>query len=286
MFLGLMERDRDNLNWSATCSYYSLVHGGRLICFLALGDFPRRHERLRSLFSLTPDVAPARERFDDGFPFNWLRDFSRLIDRRLSPEPLAAIHSERELSLRQAITDYFEQLGLVEFGPRFDRFSRTLKAAAPLRNDSNYEALLIAHEYRHVQMTDAFKLLSDSMCSAAEVASPFINEVMVAFVNHDADLKPDRDAYQAFLYDYLRRRLVEGLSQKLADSPRLVEQLKGLVAAIVPTRPKVGYDSLEHAVSIDMFGPKAQLMWEFRERIGALKDAINQPEVRNGSWGA
>ena len=35
--LGQKERQSHNLNWSATCSYYSLVHGGRLLCFLALG---------------------------------------------------------------------------------------------------------------------------------------------------------------------------------------------------------------------------------------------------------
>jgi hypothetical protein len=277
MFLGLMERERDNLNWSATCSYYSLVHGGRLISFLALGDFPRQHERLRSLFSSgRPDVAPRRERFDDGFPFNWLRDFSRLLDRRVSPEPLAATHSDRELPLRQAIIEYFEQLGLPEFGPRFDRFGETLKAAAPLRNDSNYEALLIAHEYRHTQMTDAFKRLSDAMCGAAEAANPFLNDVMAAFVNRDRDLDSEREAFQAFLYDYLHRRLVEGLSRKLAGSPALLERLEGLVAEIVPMRPAAEYGWLEGAVSLDIFGPKAELMWEFRSKIGILEDAIKQ----------
>ena len=48
-YLGRMERERRILNWSATCSYYGLVHGGRLLCFLAHGDFPRSHEKLRGL---------------------------------------------------------------------------------------------------------------------------------------------------------------------------------------------------------------------------------------------
>ena len=38
--LGQKELRVHNLNWSATCSYYSLVHAGRLLTFLALGDFP------------------------------------------------------------------------------------------------------------------------------------------------------------------------------------------------------------------------------------------------------
>ena len=143
-----------------------------------------------------------------------MRDFSHLIDRRVGPEPIAAIHSNPEHPLRQSIIEYFEQLGPLDSEPRFEHFGRILTAAAPLRNDSNYEVLLIAHEYRHVVMTDAFKLLSDSICRAAEDASPLINDVMVAFVTHDRDLEPERDAYQAFFYDYLHHRLVEGLETR------------------------------------------------------------------------
>src|SRR5947209_2957867 len=50
-FLGLMDRERNNRNWAATCAYYALVHGGRLLTFLALGDFPRRHKTLQAILS-------------------------------------------------------------------------------------------------------------------------------------------------------------------------------------------------------------------------------------------
>jgi hypothetical protein len=43
-FLGLKESEEGNHNWAATCCYYSLVHAGCLLVFLALGDFPMSHK--------------------------------------------------------------------------------------------------------------------------------------------------------------------------------------------------------------------------------------------------
>jgi len=51
LILGQKEQESNNLNWSATCSYYALVHGGRLVCFLGLGDYPMQHAELRNLLS-------------------------------------------------------------------------------------------------------------------------------------------------------------------------------------------------------------------------------------------
>lgn len=55
-----------------------------------------------------------------------------------------------------------------------------------------------------------------------------------------------------------------------------MQKLEEFVAAMVPRRPATDYEWLEHAISIDMFGPKAKLMWEFRSKIGILEDAIKQ----------
>jgi hypothetical protein len=49
--LGQKEQKSRNLNWSATCSFYSLVHGGRLLSFLGLGDYPRQHSELGDFLS-------------------------------------------------------------------------------------------------------------------------------------------------------------------------------------------------------------------------------------------
>ncbi|MBA3256711.1 MAG: hypothetical protein H0T64_08685 [Pyrinomonadaceae bacterium] len=83
LILGQKEQESNNLNWSATCSYYALVHGGRLVCFLGLGDYPMQHAELRNLLS----GRQARQR-RDVYPFDWLRGFAhQRDDRRDQPRP-------------------------------------------------------------------------------------------------------------------------------------------------------------------------------------------------------
>src|SRR5207244_4019820 len=93
--LGCKERDASNLNWSSTCSFYSLVHTGRLLCFLALGDFPTRHQGLRNLLSTTASTDFKNQR-DDGFPFDWLRKFTRDLQTMPAGPPRATTNRGSE----------------------------------------------------------------------------------------------------------------------------------------------------------------------------------------------
>ena len=52
------------------------------------------------------------------------------------------------------------------------KFGEVLAPASRLRNDSNYEALLIAHEFRHETISPAFADLSSHVASAAESTLP------------------------------------------------------------------------------------------------------------------
>jgi hypothetical protein len=70
-FLGLLQREHNNLNWSATCSYYGLVHAGRLLSFVSIGDFPKAHSELRRLLS------PPNPRRNVRLGLDWLGAFTR-----------------------------------------------------------------------------------------------------------------------------------------------------------------------------------------------------------------
>lgn len=48
--IGIDLATENKLNWAATTLYYSMVHCGRLACFVALGDFPTGHTQLHQLF--------------------------------------------------------------------------------------------------------------------------------------------------------------------------------------------------------------------------------------------
>lgn len=195
--LGQKELRLHNLNWSATCSYYSLVHAGRLLTFLALGDFPTQHLELRKLLFASDERGSDNVRpGTDGYPFDWLRKFcgARLVR---GPAPWSLVE------LRGMIVEYLLQLGVASAERQLERFGSLFSTAAPLRSDSNYEALLIAHEHRHVSMSSAFEDLAKCMNSASESQMSFLVETFSAFLRNDQDLGTERPGYATFLRDYL-----------------------------------------------------------------------------------
>ena len=154
-----------------------------------------------------------------------------MLTRRGDRDLITRTHIGQESSQRRAIISYFERLGFAEFESGLNRFGEVLKAAARLRNDSNYEALLIAHEYEHARMSFAFTRLAEALCAAADVTAHFLRDAFSVFVAHDPDLESNREAFQAFLYDYLHRRILNAVAQKLEGYPRLIAQLGEFVAA-------------------------------------------------------
>ena len=113
---GVALKEAGNLNWSATSSYYSTVHCGRLLCFVACGDFPTKHKMLRELF-LEQRVGSNRPRQPIPFEFNWLKGFSR--GQYDLDEPASPDNRGRQLldSLRLLEPDRAQEL--TDLCPRF-----------------------------------------------------------------------------------------------------------------------------------------------------------------------
>jgi hypothetical protein len=267
--LGHKERASNNLNWSATCSYYSLVHAGRLLCFLALGDFPTSHATLRHVLSSRPQGRANPRGRQHGYPFDWLNGFATLGGGGRSAQ---VVSSERGIGVefRQIIAGYLNHVQVTDVEDRLTEFGALLAAAGPLRNDSNYEALLIAHEYRHVAMSDAFESLSRSMGTAAESALPFVIDAFNGFRRHDPDLQQGRDEYEAFLHEYVHDRIGGAIRRKLGGLSTLERKLEDVLTRIGTRSTGVRYDGLEDQVSMAVFGAKARLMQDFQERIADL----------------
>lgn len=275
-FLGRYERQRSNLNWSATCSYYGLVHAGRLFTFLALGDFPTQHNVLRLLFSNdrpNENVRRPRKRF----VFDWLENFADSTDQPSSQNPAAETPPMNYGQCFGAIVDYYTTMSVSEADKRLLRFGNVLKLAAELRNDSNYEALLIAHEYRHVKMTSGFVELAEAMCTAGRETLVLMCDLFNSFISQDPDLLLDRRVYQSFLRDYLRNRVVDAISLKICQEQKLTEELRELAARLSPV--DVGpsnYSRLEEDVSFHMFRGKRRLMDEFQNKLHDLSEILQR----------
>ena len=157
---------RKKLNWACTVLYYSLVHAARLICFVETGDFPRGHKELRELF----------ERGSRRLRGSWVRRKLQPVDSRVEP-----------------ITDFRLERLLPEDNRR--HWGEILTKAAELRDDANYEGLLISHEYSHVKVTECFEQLAVALKTASEQQLPEAVGVFRTFV----DNSPRRDYWYAFL---------------------------------------------------------------------------------------
>lgn len=267
--LGQKERESKNLNWSATCSYYSLVHGGRLLCFLAFGDYPTSHAKLRSVLSSRPQPRTTRRQEQDGYPFDWLRGFATLAGTR--PSQVRRNEGATVGEFHQLIAAYLNRVRVKEVERRLAKVGAVLAAAGPLRNDSNYEALLIAHEYRHLTMSTAFDRLSLHMGMAAETTLPFLVDAFRGFRSHDPDLPEVRDEYEAFLHEYVHDRIGGAIRTKLGGSAIVLDKLEGILTRLGTQPTGARYDDLENRLSMAVFGSKSQLMSNFEQRIADLE---------------
>ena len=153
------------LNWACTALYYSLVHAARLSCFVEAGDFPTGHKELGDLF-VNGRLTVRR---------SW-------VERRLLP-----------LDHRIEPIDEFCLSGL---SPQ-DRsqWGEILTQARKLRDDANYEGLLISNEYSHERVTACFAQLAKTLQMISELQVPKSIQAFKRFV----DESPRRDYWHAFL---------------------------------------------------------------------------------------
>lgn len=165
-----LKRD-NNLNWACTALYYSLLHAARLMCFVQTGDFPRQHNDLGKLLSQGGLRVGGRN--------TW-------IGKELKPY-VARYGIEVE-----PVTE-FRLNGLSPENRK--RWGEIFQRAKPLRNDANYEGLLISHEYGHTVVTELFKGLGSAFHKACETLLPDAVCLFKGFV----DRSPRKDCWYALL---------------------------------------------------------------------------------------
>ena len=159
----------NKLNWASTAYYYSIVHALRLMCFIAKGDFPEGHSELARLYK-------------DGKCDNkktWLCNFASV---------------DRTSFSREQIEEYFRQSSSLS-DILLREWGEILDTARECRNDSNYEGLIIAHEYKHSHVTVDFNRLADVLRGACERALP---KVIFLFKNF-IDAQPRKGYWYAYL---------------------------------------------------------------------------------------
>lgn len=253
--MGQAELVHRNLNWSATISYYSLVHSGRLIAFAALGDYPTMHLDLRKFFKNQP------------VRLNWLKQHCDLAGQRYSFQPPID---------GQAAAAGLEVHGVLDATGRFMYFGEVLDAAAQVRNDSNYEALLVAHEYDHQMVTRSFEDLAAAMGLAAQRGLELAIDAFNALRTASRENSQQAEGFEALLHEYLHGRIIPALQEKVGSLEQSVNLLN-IVGQRLQTDPTARRNMvLEQSLLMTFFTGKTKLMERFRERIDDLRDALTR----------
>lgn len=251
-------------DWSATAYYYSMVHSGRLAVFLAYGDYPKGHELLARAFENETSIRKKRD--------SWFANFVQ------GEAPCA-----RETFSRSELVTWYSRngMGCTETDRILAYWARALKQCKALREDSNYEPLLIAHKHNHQEVTDAFDQLCRSLREIAERvltdAVRFFEAVIhnsprqqhwLAYLNHDS--KPVGSGlrildHEGFLYieDSLSRMSQD--ENSVQDAMRLLSPLR-FPEAENPTLA----DEVNRNILLGVFGGKKDQMEQFKKHIKQL----------------
>jgi hypothetical protein len=254
------------LSWSASAYYYSMVHSARLALFLVFGDFPTGHGPLANCFA---NGCRGRTHF-------WFTEFAEGI-----ADPIE--RSDANDYKRQEVVLRCERLGLDrrEADLMCEQWAKILQQAKRLREDSNYESLLIAHEHNHILVTRAFEELCGLLQASAERiltdAVQLFNAVItnsprgthwLAFLNH-ASSPPDLSLRihdrEGILYIEASLRNILEHTQSINDALSLVQPLRSTDLA----NPLLADEVYRHIV-IDVFSEKTNKMRKFRDEIAKL----------------
>jgi hypothetical protein len=256
-------------NWSAICAYYSTVHALRLVWFVLYGSFPKSHAPLGE--------AMAGER---SIVANWSHGELSPGSVRLSAE-----------ALKGAIR---EGLGDGELADRVEAVGRVFGNAVKLREDSNYESLVLAHQYRHgipgaepdgfVSVQREFGRVHTALSRAQDFVLDFAARVVTAAFVDERDWFCPRSVYPgqelfALLCWHVHWKIAFA-SQRWRGSPpepsEWWEGLSGIEAHHAEQAPEYESpaDRLADATDFEVFDMKRGIMTEFQNKVRRLEDAI------------
>ncbi len=262
---GLALQESGNLNWATTAFYYSTVHAGRLLCFAAMGDYPTSHSQL----TLALDPAALVK---DRIRFDWLFTFLKSLDGSFLAERVEKDNALAVVVLR-ACQDSSQVAGVDP--DRIGRFGALLGSFKKLREDSNYEALLIAHERDHTRVTKSFETLAAAAEQVSVMAAELSIGMMTGLVNHHPmfdNLRPSLRRAQAW---YMNDRLRMSLAGKFASSANCIRELErlcwlGRIDLAASSNDGDDLVTFLQPIMLEAFSGKKQLMDVWDKKIQRL----------------
>ena len=247
----------ENLNWSITANYYSMVHSARLLCFLEYGDFPMSHKALQKIFN--PE--------NNGFVmFDWLRKLYNELENITGEENPASVKVNVS-DLRNTL-DPNGNIGCI------------LGALGKLRNESNYEALLIANEKNHIYVTERFQELARLAQKASDLAFECAINQYTTAVNKGNWEHWGPLYIAAESNEYVRLRMLYDLRRKFGGKVETDSFLSSLEKKLIFSSKDLPVieenNSFEEAIRMEFFNEKMSLMQAFENKINDLRSCLCQ----------
>lgn len=269
---GIALRASGNLNWATTAFYYSAVHAGRLICFVHFGDFPVSHDKIARL------VAGEDE---EGIQLNWLKTF---VKYAANQNAQFAVTNVTPVQFRCAMDTRMSCLRR-----EFDRFAPLLLRFKNLRNDCNYEALLVAHEKNHHLIestepwddhgvTQGFSRLVEVADKVSRMAVDLSIDAYRTNLQRADCFATHRDQFHAAHNEYVRDRFQASLSQKVGCCGSAHSELERLTNRLEwPSSAAHGdLGAFLDPIMYNTFGEKQGLMARWRDDIRSLADGFRE----------
>lgn len=264
---GVFLKQSGNINWAVTCHYYSMVHTGRLLSFITVGDFPTRHGALRSLFPFPRNRHCSGE--SNPISFDWLKGLTK------DTCPRTYVYVD--------VTDFREELQTIfqsEQSEVIDGNIKTFGAAfcalGKLRNESNYESLLIAHEKHHDRVTKIFEDMEQASETHADNTIDLAVAAYRAYLRRHLLFADERDAHIAASNLHVCCRLAPGIAEKITDCrqaknelDRLAERLKVRIEERNSNQLLV--QEIMERIDMRIFSGKSSLFNKVAEKVRVLE---------------
>lgn len=248
-------------NWSAICSYYSMVHALRLVWLIIYGGYPTGHAPMGNVLAERGNAAA-----------DWHHG-----DLQRGRAPISGT------ALQNAIRHRLQQ---PELADRLPQVGNVFLKASRLRNDTNYESLLLAHQYYHgpraadgvdrVNVQQEFQNALQAMTKARDAVLDYMTRLLNAAFDDEVRWFCPRETYRgpallATMLDVVNVIIARCPVQVTEPATWWDEPLSQLCHATGGIR---GIERLTEHFAYDSFNVKRTIMEEFRRKVRDIEGAL------------
>lgn len=221
-------------SWAITANYYSLMHCGRFICTLGIGQYPTMHAQLHKL--------------------------------------LSGESSWNSFTSQQVYSSVDSYVSNSEC--KIETLGNKLKVIKEIREHNSYELFIIAHQHDHVYLKDKFLACYSNVESINLEYIEFCLDMLVEYINKSpskefyiAFLKNNSEKYENPIQSFITESIfIHRIDQQIMND---INQLINNKLMNFQTE-KILQDSFFTAINYHNFDSKSDVMQNFEQKINQL----------------